>query len=82
MVFKLTVYSFDMAFIYVLACLTATTLLANAQMDCSKAPSASLRTVCEQINNWDAKARAAPAPNKNGIVLPPGIDPKDIGTDK
>jgi hypothetical protein len=51
----------------------------DAQMDCSKAPTAALRTVCQQINNWDKNARAAPQPNKQGIVLPPGIDPKDIG---
>jgi hypothetical protein len=31
----------------------------RAQMDCSKAPSASLRTVCEQINNWDKNARVS-----------------------
>lgn len=54
-------------------------LLINAQIDCSKAPTASLRTVCEQIQNWDKNARSAPQPNKQGIVLPPGIDAKEIG---
>ncbi|KAI6222821.1 Protein CBR-TYR-3 [Aphelenchoides besseyi] len=52
--------------------------LVNGQMDCSKAPSASLRTVCEQINNWDKNARASPVPNKNGIVLPPGINAAEV----
>lgn len=27
--------------------------------DCSKAPTASLRTVCMQINNWDKQARVS-----------------------
>ncbi|KAI6228966.1 hypothetical protein M3Y99_01168300 [Aphelenchoides fujianensis] len=63
-------------FVFVFAALFS---LANGQMDCSKAPSASLRTVCMQINNWDKNARAAPVPDKNGIVLPPGIEAKDLG---
>ncbi|KAI6185422.1 putative tyrosinase-like protein tyr-3 [Aphelenchoides besseyi] len=52
--------------------------LVSGQMDCSKAPSESLRVVCQQINNWDKNARAASTPEKDGIVLPPGTNETEM----
>jgi hypothetical protein len=42
---------------FILIYLTGTMLLINAKKDCSKAPSPSLRTVCEQLNKYDKKSR-------------------------
>ncbi|KAI6230436.1 hypothetical protein M3Y99_01062800 [Aphelenchoides fujianensis] len=63
-------------FLRLLAAVGLLAPLVRAQQNCSEAPSASLRMVCEQLHKWDANARAQNMAQSR-LVLPPGISSLD-----
>lgn len=46
--------------------------LASGQLNCSDAPTPSLKIVCEQIHKWDEHTRSL-MPAQSRLVLPPGV---------
>ncbi|EFO94245.1 CRE-TYR-3 protein [Caenorhabditis remanei] len=51
----------------------------TAQLDCSKAPTAAIRIMCNQIQRWDQKARATPSLSAD--VMTPGIAGKAMAAE-